>query len=185
MKDTEKYKFVPKLKGVGSDSVYLGILDNSDEAILKYVTWMSDEEIGKLTFENFRIFTFEDAKNWVNKIDDRAHNFSIWIDGNMVCTCGLNVDLRRINAYLDICIGEKDFRNKGLGRIVICTLTNFAFKEICVHRCAITYNADNIQAERCYKSCGYVECGREHEATFYNGKYADVIYLEKINKDEV
>ena len=44
-------------------------------------------------------------------------------------------------------------------------------------------NGDNARALKCYKKAGFRECGRKHDANYYNGMYSDTVIMEILKED--
>jgi RimJ/RimL family protein N-acetyltransferase len=123
--------------------------------------------------------------------------FSIWMDGpsaggcdhsmvgkcyecsrKFIGICGLH-GLRDIyhSAELRILIFDKDAIGKGIGTEACRMLVEYGFNRLNLHRIWLGVNADNKLAVNCYKKVGFKQEGRQREAIFYHGKYADVIQM--------
>jgi RimJ/RimL family protein N-acetyltransferase len=66
------------------------------------------------------------------------------------------VNLRSSNARIcRVLIGDKNYRNKGLGSLVINELVRIGFSELNLHRLDLGVYDFNKQAIKCYEKCGF------------------------------
>ena len=80
-------------------------------------------------------------------------------------------------------LGEKEYRERGIGSEVIKALIKFGFEQLNAHCIFLTLNGDNIRAYKCYSKSGLKECGRLKESLYYDGKYADKVFMQILRKD--
>lgn len=80
-------------------------------------------------------------------------------------------------AELGIVIGAPKDRGKGYGREALALLLGYAFDRCNLHRIHLTVKADNVQAQRCYESCGFVREGVLRQHFFNNGTYHDIVQM--------
>lgn len=160
------------------NKINLCALRADDEAVLEYTKWMNDEAILQWIGRQARFATFEAEKEWAEqRSKEDKPNFNIVTrEGKLIGNCGIS--MRGRTATLGICIGDVDSRNKGYGTETIALLVRFAFEEMNAHRVALALDGDNMRAHRCYEKAGFIECGREHEVSFWGGRYHDHIRME-------
>lgn len=173
-------KYFRKLEG---EHVYLSPMNPEDIEI--YTKWLNDPEI--LRYLNLRnsLISIVGEKEFLEKNANTEFCLSIVRSDNdeLLGNISLkNIDYKNGFAELGIFIGETNNLSKGYGSEAIKLLTNYAFKELRLHTVYLTYFEENVRAQKAYTKCGFVECGRRHEALFYNGKYHDLVYMELINK---
>ena len=92
----------------------------------------------------------------------------------------LNSRLRQACSWLQLYINTGSRQQKLRAEKKL--LTNYGFKELRLHTIYLMVFGSNPRAKRAYEKCGFVECGRRHEALFVDGKYIDLVYMELINK---
>ena len=170
-------KNIVRLRGT---NVHICVLRTDEEAIGKYTEWMNDEEHLGFIDRNYLGNTLREEKEWAESQSGASSFNIITTDGRLIGNCSVRTE--RTNAVIGIMIGEKESRGLGYGTEVMQMLIRFAFEELGVHRVSLMVNSDNQVAIRCYTKCGFVECGREHEAIFYHGKWADRIHMEILKK---
>lgn len=118
-------------------------------------------------------------KRYAKHLEDREQTrFVIEADGKIIGYANLHgLDRLLGMAELGISIYDRDYLGKGYGRDAIKVLLNWAFRYHNWRRIWLETLATNERAIRAYKACGFVEEGRLREATFYDGKYADMIVM--------
>ncbi len=174
----------PRIKG---EKVYLAPLRSDEEAINLYTKWINDEEILMYIQHNYKTCSFEEEIEWAKKaaLDKKVHTFSIIEKSseNLIGTCSIKPSANNIDFSLGIMIGDKDSREKGYGTEVISLLIKYCFEELRAHRVSLSLNAENERAHKCYLKNGFKDCGIFHENIFFNGHYADSIYMEILEND--
>ena len=173
-------KYFRKLEG---EHVYLSPMNPEDIEI--NVKWLNDPEILKYLNLRNSLISIVGEKEFLEKNANAEFCLSIVRSDNdeLLGNISLkNIDYKNGFAELGIFIGETNNLSKGYGSEAINLLTNYAFKELRLHTVYLTYFEENIRAQKAYTKCGFVECGRRHEALFYNGEYHDLVYMELINK---
>ena len=161
----------------------LCILRTDEEAIKAYTKWINDESINMYVCKNQQLCQYNIEADWVEqKTLDNEYIFNIVEKTHnrlLVGLCDINFNFKFGRcASLGILIGEEEGRNKGYGTEAISMLIKYCFEELNMHRVGISVIADNERALRCYKKCGFIECGTKHDMCYYKGKWHDVIDLE-------
>ncbi len=75
------------------------------------------------------------------------------------CTC-YNIDAIRREAELGILIGDYGYWGKGYGTDAVRAFMRYIFEELGMRRISLHTLDWNIRAVRCFRKCGFVECGR-------------------------
>lgn len=166
--------------------VDLCVLRTDEDAIDLYTKWMNDASINMWISHNDIVDQWLSEKAWAEK--EREPEDCVWgivdkTSRQLIGTCACRKHRRESNSSLGICIGEASGRDKGYGTEVIKMLIKFAFNEQHAHRVELMANGDNARAIRCYEKAGFKECGRMHEAGYYNGHYYDVVVMEILKKE--
>lgn len=178
------YSTVPRLIG---DHIDLCTLRSDDAAILLYTKWMNDPELNWYIGQHVRVAQYNAEVEWANKKVDESREYRFNINEKkdtgyrLIGNCSFTVHKNGLSATLGICIGEKDCWNKHYGQEAIKMMINYGFKELNLHRMALTVCADNPRARSCYEKCGLIECGTDHETEFHDGKWRDLVHMEILN----
>lgn len=172
-------KYFKKLEG---EKIYLSPVNVDD--VEAYVKWLNDTNITKyLTIYN-SLISMTGERNFLENESTKEFMFAIVRkEGDLLLgNIGLdNIDYKNGRATLGIFIGEEDNLSKGYGSEAIKLIICYAFEELRLHNINLNVFDDNIRAQKAYVKCGFVECGRRHDALYRNGKYHDEIMMEIIN----
>ncbi len=97
--------------------------------------------------------------------------------GEPVGVCSLeNVSARNRSAVLGIWIAEAHW-NRDYGTDAVRTLCGFGFREMNLHRIALSVYGHNPRGRRAYERAGFREEGRRREASFADGRFVDSIEM--------
>ena len=118
------------------------------------------------------------AAGWLKSI--RAHPFA-WVIEHKGRLIG-QIRLHSLNqtdqrARLAVGILTEDKLGKGIGRRTIRLVLAHAFGELGLHRVDLRVLEFNTRAIRCYRSCGFVEEGRERQSACIKGVYYDDVMM--------
>lgn len=92
-------------------------------------------------------------------------------------------DRKHVSANVGIGLGEKPLWGKGYGTEAVGLLLKVVFDQQGWHRAELYTLAENERAIRSAEKCGFHRCGLEHESTYYDGGYHDVVALEQLKSD--
>lgn len=131
-----------------------------EEGDLKYkVKWVNDAENNKTLLFDYPI-SLSETKEWFKKTFFNRSRWDFVIiekrSKNIIGMTGLiNVNLRHRNAQFFITIGEKKFKGKGLSKIAINLVLEFAFNELGLQKIYLLTLANNTLARRIYENIGF------------------------------
>ncbi|RZQ59363.1 GNAT family N-acetyltransferase [Amycolatopsis suaedae] len=80
-------------------------------------------------------------------------------------------------AWLDVYIGEPDFRGGGYGTDAVRVLCRYGFDQMRLHGISLWVVAENTGAIHVYRKLGFVEEGRQREAFRRDGKWYDQVLM--------
>jgi RimJ/RimL family protein N-acetyltransferase len=82
-------------------------------------------------------------------------------DGSHIGNCMYyDIDEDRKQTELGIMIGDRSYWGKGYGTDAVTTLVRHVFNDTCVDRIYLNTLEWNIRAQRCFRKCGFIACGR-------------------------
>lgn len=127
-------------------------------------------------------FTKEDEEKFINNhnASDDSMLILAFVDGNYVGNCSFErkTGSKRYahRAGIGIALFQK-YTGQGLGKLMLSVLLEeirkFGFEQV-----ELTVVSNNTKAIHLYKSLGFIECGRLHDANKYDdGTYADDIFM--------
>lgn len=128
--------------------------------------WQTDPELSRLdaavtlgiSYKQYLSeYTFELCYPGSNR-----HEFAIeTLSGEHIGNCVYyNVSSTERKAELGIMIGNRDYWNKGYGVEAIDALLEYIFRRTRLERIYLTTLTWNIRAQKCFKKCGFSECGQ-------------------------
>lgn len=170
-------KYFKKLIG---ERIYLSPRSLDDAEI--FTKWMNDFTITDYIARSSCILTLEAEKLYLEKANSGDQVVLSIIDINKDELIG-NIGLHQINhinrtATLGIFIGSEDYRSKGYGTEAIKLLLDYGFNYLNLNNIELGLLSCNERALKCYKKCGFKECGRRRKSHFINGKYYDKICMD-------
>lgn len=86
---------------------------------------------------------------------------------------------------MDQFIGEADYRNKGIGTVLVKKIAKFLMEEQDAHKVILDPQVENERAVACYEKSGFKRVKKLLDHEFHEGKYRDCWLMEckKINED--
>lgn len=169
------------IKGKG---IYLKLL-NSDDATSAYLNWMEDNEVTQFLESRWKSYTLDELKAYIEETNDGLNNFLFGIFqieskehiGNIKIG-GIN----QIHRYADIgiLIGNKKMWGKGYATEAINLITNYAFNELNLNKLIAGIYVINKGSYKAFMKANYEEAGTLKRHSFCNGKYIDIVLVEKI-----
>lgn len=163
-------------------TVDLCLIRDDEEALAKYLKWINDESINQWVGKQDKIIqSGEEAsyiQNAINDQDSNTFSYGIVIKDTreLIGTCSLSI--YNVSGRIGILIGEPCGQGKGYGTETIKMLIDYAFNNFLIHRLELNVVSNNIRAQKCYKKAGFTECGRKHEACYFDGQFFDLIQME-------
>lgn len=120
----------------------------------------------------------EQARSWVERNLAHPLCWAVDVDGRLLGEARLDgLDLHDRRAGLAIGLYDVSQLGKGLGREVIHLVLSHAFGKLGLHRVDLRVLEYNERAIRCYRTCGFVEEGRERESARVGRTWHDDIIM--------
>lgn len=105
-------------------------------------------------------------------------------EGEYVGNIGLHkIDWIFRHGEIGIVIGEKSYREKGLGTQAVRLLVDYAFSQLNFHRVEYRAIADNERSVKTAQKVGFKMEGRRRETVYRNGKYKDDVILGLLKEE--
>lgn len=119
-----------------------------------------------------------DARSWVERNIKHPLCWAVEVDGRLLGEARLDgIDLHDSRARLATGLYDVSQLGKGIGREAIKLVLSHAFGTMGLHRVDLRVLAFNERAIRCYRSCGFVEEGREREAARIGNEWFDDVIM--------
>ena len=161
--------------------------------------WRNDPDIFSRVRE-YRYLNMENQEYWFNSlIEDpltimfgvehqplllSEYTLPVYGDWFLIGVCGLvNIDWIGRKAEVSIYIGDKSYRQKGLGLEILNALAKYAFEECNLNRLWAEVYESNQAGRKLFMKAGYAEEGVLLSFTYKNGRYQNS-YIYRLMRDE-
>jgi ribosomal-protein-alanine N-acetyltransferase len=127
--------------------------------------WQTDPELARLDAATALHMTYQQYLSEYNfelcYPSASRHEFAIeTLDGKHIGNCVYyNVKMSEGKTEIGIMIGNRDYWNQGYGVEAIEVLLDHIFTRTSLQRVYLTTLNWNIRAQKCFKKCGFTECG--------------------------
>jgi len=157
--------------------VNLRALEKQD--LKQLVDWMNDPELTQFLGPRFPI-SLEEQEIWYSKLIQDNTKKKLIIENKEGTAIGLisliNLDWKIRQAELGVYLGSQHL-NKGYARDSALTALRFSFHELGLNRIYIFIFEDNAPALNTAAKVGFKQEGLMRSATFYGGRYHDVVLM--------
>lgn len=171
------------LKG---DNIYLRPITKADLQCLN--RWKNDEDVFMYLGGGFSPVSVDQHEKWLDSlIDMTGKNRRFMICDTQDEPIGM-IGLYDINWISRVCeigvyIGNKDVWGKGYASEACKLLEAFAADHLNVRKLKLSVVADNGTALKMWTSLGYSKIGEHVEERFIQGRYRNLVLMEKFIQD--
>lgn len=176
-------------KRIVGKQVYIRPITDSKEDTKNIIRWRNSEAV-RPYFIYQKPFTEEGHKRWLETEIFAGKGFQFIVhrledDMPIGCTYLRDYNKECRKAEYGVFIGEVQERGKGIGKEILDLTVGFAFEELGLHKVYARAFADNMPSVQSFLSCGFEKEAYLKDEEFVNGEYRDIVFLAKINPDEV
>jgi ribosomal-protein-alanine N-acetyltransferase len=168
-------------------TIYLRAFEEADlEGNYKY--WFNDAEVTRQMVKGALPATKPQLANYYREVVESSTNLILAIvDNNSNRHIG-NIGLHDINymhqsAELGICIGEKPFWGKGIGKGAIALLCKHAFMQLNLRRIELGVFASHTSGIRSYEAAGFKREGLKRSAIYKDGQWEDIVTMGMLKNE--
>jgi RimJ/RimL family protein N-acetyltransferase len=94
-----------------------------------------------------------------------------------------DLDWQARSAWISIMIGHPDYWGGGYGTDAMRTLLTYLFRQLGLHRVALTAHAGNERARKSYRKNGFVEEGVLRDWAYFNDAWEDGVLMSVLAGD--
>jgi RimJ/RimL family protein N-acetyltransferase len=94
-----------------------------------------------------------------------------------------DLDWQNRSAWVSIMIGEPEYWSGGFGTDAMRALLDYLFRQLDLHRVALTAHESNVRAQRSYAKNGFMREGTLRDWAYFDGAWVDGVLMSVI-KDE-
>ena len=149
--------------------------------------WSHDSEYWRLSHPTpARPMLPKEVKDWLNDRSAESHWFAIRTlsDDRFIGDVGLfSIKWNHGDAFMGISIGDREYWGKGYGTDALRILLRYAFIELNLHRVSLSSLEGNERATRSYEKAGFVAEGRMRQATKYEGRRFDELFMGVLREE--
>lgn len=149
----------------------------------EYVNWFNDPDVIKYSDSQYRSFTIESQRRYVEECANSNHIFLFGIFfqethiGNVVIDKINDIHLHAEIAYV---VGLKSFRGQGVGTDAVNFATQYSKEKLLLNKVYAGVAENNIASIKVLKKCGFMEEGRARKHLHYNGCWQDMLHYSLI-----
>jgi len=164
---------------------FVPILQTNEKIIEQVRKWRNSPEIRKYMYNDHYIIKKE-HQVWFKSLRERndAKVWVIYLDAIPVGVADLiNINYKNKITDWGFYIGDKNFRGRGLGKLILYNLMNYVFEEMNLHRMYTMVLENNAVAINLYKKMGFKEEGTLRKHLVRRKKYIDVIPMAILKEE--
>ena len=152
----------------------------------EYLSWVNNKEVKKYLEINSNSFSMLELKKYVEKTLLSSSSVFLAIEdaisGKHIGNIKLGpIDYKHNNAPIGIMIGDKNYWGRGIASEAIMLLSDYAFRELHLHKIYAGFYSLNIASMKTFLKSGFSQEARLVEHCLYEGRYIDKVYLSKLN----
>ena len=145
------------------------------EDVEKKVKWINDSNNNKFLHYDLPL-EYEKTACWYKRISDSTERFdgTILYDDTPVGLIGLlNIDKKNLKAEYYICLGEKEYKGKGIALIASKMLIDYAFTVLKLNKVYLYTEEENTAAQKLFERLGFEREGLLKDDLVYNGRHVN------------
>lgn len=144
-----------------------------------FYQWQNSPDIRDMTIGYRFPVTREAARDWMRSLRDQNGiwrvSYAIQYQGVTVGLIGLHsLDFQQRRALLSVYVGQPGLRNRGIGRIALSLLLDYAFNTLDLRKVGLEVLADNVAAKPLYQKLGFTHEGTKRQECFIAGRPRDL-----------
>lgn len=155
----------------------------ADAAGEPYLHWMNDFEVTRFLESRFRRFSEEDLKKYIVDMERKPDALFLGMfirDGDRHIG---NIKLDRVPAHLrgeiGLVVGDRTQWGKGFATEAIRGLTDFALRELRLHKVTAGCYSNNLGSQRAFEKAGFSVEGTRAEHYRFEDQWIDLVMMAK------
>ena len=133
----------------------------------------------------FCVYSFKAICQSYNELNPPNIWFAVCDGNKLIGIAGLHsIKYIQRNAELAILIGEKKYRHKGKGSLILKLVEEYAFGTLNLHRLYAYVYGNNVCAQHFFEKCFWEHEGTMKDASFWNHRFRDIEIWAKVNTED-
>lgn len=133
-------------------------------------------------------YSHEDIINWINFHNNNPDEVLLVVEDRSVSRLIGHIGLYKIDRVAKkteygILLADDNSRGKGYGTKCTCTMVNYAFDELGLHKVTAEVLSENAPSIAMFKRCGFSIDGCLRDEVFKNGRYYDVLTMSILSNE--
>lgn len=171
------------IKRIDGNRVFLSLLRTDEDAVTKYLMWMSDEATCVNIEMNGTVVDITKMPSWLTDHSVLRMGIVEKATDELIGYCHIDHRALADAAWLSINIGADSARGKGYGKEVMTMLTRYCFDELAVESVHLDVLETNVVAIECYKKVGFVISGTYRRHCVHNGQRFNWYHMDMIREE--
>lgn len=156
-----------------------------DADLPRFVEWLADTEVTRYLGRLFAVSQYQEEE-FAKKIGESTTDvwWVIEAEGRAIGATGIHrIDWLDARATTGTLIGDKAAWRKGYGSEAMALRTEYAFRQLNLHKLSSGTFVENVASRRALTKAGYREVGIEREHFFREGGWHDHWLCEVLRAD--
>jgi RimJ/RimL family protein N-acetyltransferase len=150
-----------------------------------FIEWFADTEVTRYLGRAFPP-SLQEEEAFFKRIGESKNDvwWVIEVGGKAIGATGIHgIDWVNANAITGTAIGEKSAWRKGYGSEAMALRTEYAFRQLNLHKLKASAFMENEPSKRALQKSGYREIGIQREDIWRDGKWHDHWWAEVLRAD--
>lgn len=163
--------------------VALSLLRESDVS-QAYLKWLHNPAVIRYLEFRWHTFSFEDVISYVREMNKSPRDFLFGIFAENHDHVGNikigNIDWKHGYGEMGLIIGEPSAWGKGIGSRAIGLACHYAFNDLKLRKIIAGMYEPNVASQKAFEKMGFVLAGRWTKHRLCEGKYVDMLMMERL-----
>lgn len=154
------------------NNLKISIRKFEEKDIENKVKWINDERNNRFLHYDLPLI-YENTLTWYKRIKDLETRYDAVIecDGVPVGLIGLlSVDYKNLKAEYYICLGEQDYKGRGIAKTASKLLIDYGFEKLGLNKIYLYTEEENVGAQKLFEKLGFEKEGFFRDDLIYNGR---------------
>jgi ribosomal-protein-alanine N-acetyltransferase len=151
----------------------------------RFIEWFADPEVTRYIAQRFPV-SLQEEEAFLKRIGESPNDvwWAIEAEGRTIGATGIHgIDWISSHATTGTVIGDKTCWRKGYGSEAMALRTEYAFRQLNLHKLKSGAIMDNEPSKRALHKAGYREVGIQREESWRDGEWRDHWLCEVLRAD--